>query len=357
MILSFYCKYNRDGASSRMRVAQFLDLLASKYKIKVDILLPENYISRLYNKKSQNIIRIVFGYINRFIKVYFDKADIIIIEKELFPYLPYFFERVCLKNKKYIIDIDDAVFLNYELKKSYYFSKFLKNKFKNLFANAYFVFAGSKFLIDYSKKNSNDVIHMPTVVDVNRYCVKTKNTDNNSCVLGWIGTPSTYHYFKLIEDVLIQVSENLKSYNINLVVHVIGAHRTEVVTGVNIKHLVWSESAEVDLINDIDIGIMPLLNTNWEKGKCAYKLIQYMACAKPVIASEVGENKIVVEHGVNGYLAKTKDDWIKYITELATDSYKMHQFGKNGRTKVELEYSISKNIEKMESIFNNTSLK
>ena len=102
----------------------------------------------------------------------------------------------------------------------------------------------------------------------------------------------------------------------------------------------WSEATEVPLIQTFDIGIMPLTDTPWARGKCGYKLIQYMACGLPVIASPVGVNADIVEHGVNGFLADTEEEWAQAISTLLNDRELRRRMGAAGRKKVEAEYSL-----------------
>ena len=119
----------------------------------------------------------------------------------------------------------------------------------------------------------------------------------------------------------------------------------------------WSESSEVALISDFDIGIMPLENSPWELGKCAYKLIQYMGCSLPVVASSIGMNKEVVDDGSNGYLVDNEKEWIEKLRILLNDSNLRKQFGKNGRRKVEQEYTLQNNVQKLISLLKDGSAK
>jgi glycosyltransferase involved in cell wall biosynthesis len=104
----------------------------------------------------------------------------------------------------------------------------------------------------------------------------------------------------------------------------------------------WSEETEVEELNRFDVGIMPLPDTPWERGKCGFKLIQYMACGLPVIASPVGVNKEIVEHGVNGFFARDTEEWIRYLETLKENSDLCNKMGTAGRNKVESEYSLHK---------------
>ena len=126
--------------------------------------------------------------------------------------------------------------------------------------------------------------------------------------------------------------------------HIVGATE-DLGLGNKVKYLKWSEEKEVALISNFDIGIMPLENTPWELGKCAYKLIQYMGCGIPVIASSVGMNNEVVDEGINGFLVETEEQWLDKLSLLIEDSTLRASLGKKGRIKVESQFSLQKNCE------------
>jgi glycosyltransferase involved in cell wall biosynthesis len=108
--------------------------------------------------------------------------------------------------------------------------------------------------------------------------------------------------------------------------------------------LPWSETQESQMIEQIDVGIMPLNDTKWEKGKCGYKLIQYMACAKPIVASAVGMNCEIIEHGLNGFLVKSEEEWIQSFIAL-DKSESRSKMGQYARKKVEKEYSLQSTLQ------------
>ena len=120
--------------------------------------------------------------------------------------------------------------------------------------------------------------------------------------------------------------------------------------GVPMSIIPWSEETEVDHIQDFDIGIMPLPDSQWEQGKCGYKLIQYMACGKPVVASPVGANRKIVEHGVNGFLAGSTEEWLEALTVLRDNSDLRKKMGTAGRKKVEKRYCIQVTARRLLSI-------
>jgi glycosyltransferase involved in cell wall biosynthesis len=168
---------------------------------------------------------------------------------------------------------------------------------------------------------------------------------NNQVVIGWIGTQSTFKYLLLVKDVLNRL---IADYNV--LVHIVGA-KESLELGENEIHINWSEATEIDSILQFDIGIMPLLDTPWEQGKCAYKLIQYMACGLPVVASAVGANNDIVEHGKNGFLVNNELEWIQSIELYILNSELASNHGKYGRNLVENKYCITKQLDKYLEIY------
>jgi glycosyltransferase involved in cell wall biosynthesis len=109
---------------------------------------------------------------------------------------------------------------------------------------------------------------------------------------------------------------------------------------VRVEILPWSEETEVALLQTCDVGIMPLPDEPWTRGKCGFKMIQYMACGLPVVASPVGVNKEIVEHGVNGFLAVTNDEWLTALSTLRDNPELRRKMGAAGRRKVEEKYCL-----------------
>jgi len=181
---------------------------------------------------------------------------------------------------------------------------------------------------------------LPTVIDLNRYDVRSL-PDSAIITIGWIGTPSTAKYLTLIKDALKEV---YAACQIRIIIVGLSDLFLE---GVPLEFRKWSEETEVNDIQQFDIGIMPLSDDPWSRGKCGYKLTQYMACAKPVIASPVGINSKIVQHGYNGFLATTKSEWIAALTALIKDGELRKKMGLVGRYQVEQEYSLQKSAPKL----------
>ena len=174
---------------------------------------------------------------------------------------------------------------------------------------------------------------LPTVVDTVCYKV-LKKTVTNALTVGWIGSPSTASYLKGISKPLSILGE---SQDVRLVV--IGG-KAPCIKNVDVIELPWNEDDEVNEINNFDIGVMPLPDSPWERGKCGFKLIQYMACGLPVIASPIGVNSEIIEHGVNGFLVETDEEWESSLRTLMGDPELRHRMGQAGRAKIERQNSL-----------------
>lgn len=257
------------------------------------------------------------------------------LEKELFPFCPAIIERFFgLLGIRYVVDYDDAIFHNYDQHRFWLVRKILAKKIDVVMRHSALVTAGNDYLAQRARDaGAKNIEVIPTVVDVDRYFF-TPKTNTQNLVVGWIGSPATQHY--LFE--LTPVFKNLKKqFNVDFVA--VGASQKGLEnTPVNVEQ--WTEEAEVSSIQKFDIGIMPLTDSLWERGKCGYKLIQYMACGVPVVGSSVGVNKQIIKHGENGFLVKKLLDWeFMLATLLKSEELRLHM-GLQGRKQVENWYSV-----------------
>lgn len=201
------------------------------------------------------------------------------------------------------------------------------------------VIVGNQYLKNYAiKSGAKFVALLPSVVDIDsfsniKFFTKASYIGVPFFYIIWVGTPSTEKYLNLLCSPLREIS---KKYNI--ILRVISHESKLRIDGVNIEHFNWNESSVVDYINNADIGIMPLTSTPWELGKCGYKLIQYMACSLPVIASNVGANKEIVEDGISGFLVNNSEEWVQAFQKLLDNKELRHQMGSAGRVIVENRY-------------------
>jgi len=343
MKILYLTKYSRNGASSRLRSYQYFPLLEKEgLLVTVKPFFDEDYLNNLYSKKKISNLKLVYYYLKRFSILFtIVNYDKVVIEKELFPYFFSWFEKLLFLTKiKYILDYDDAVFHNYDLSENKFIRFFLKNKIDNIMKYSDCVLAGNDYLAEKAKQSgAKKIILFPTVIDIEKYQNKYVSINHSKIIIGWIGSPSTFKYMKGLSNVFEKIISEIP-----FEIHIIGSTEEFDFKG-SVSYFKWSELDEVAMISNFDIGIMPLENSPWELGKCAYKLIQYMGCAKPVVASNVGMNNTVVDDGINGFLVKNEDEWIKKLTILLNDANLRNQFGENGRKKVEQEYSLYHNLQ------------
>lgn len=340
-------RYGPLGASSRIRSYQYLPYLKSQgIDVTVAPLLNDEYVKRLYSGKAKPLVSILRSYARRLGNILNSRSyDIVWIEKELFPWLPSVVELIMSKaGIPYIVDYDDAIFHRYDLNQNGFVRALLGRKVGRIMQRAEFVMAGNRYLADYAiRTGAKRVECIPTVVDLGRYHMK-ENSDTGEFKIGWIGSPVTVHYINNIMPVVAQFLQEGKSSLYLVGVGHIDLHELP------LKVFPWSENTETSHIQDFDVGIMPLSDNPWERGKCGYKLIQYMACGKPVIASPVGANTEIVEHGVNGFLSRSKEEWLAALTILRDDPFLRRKMGAAGRQKVEDRYCLQKTAPKLVSL-------
>jgi len=263
------------------------------------------------------------------------KYDLIWIEYEIFPWFPAWIEGLLsLAGVPVLVDFDDAVFHKYDLHENRFVRGLLGKKIDNVMRRATIVVAGNEYIAARARNaGCKRVEILPTVVDLERYSASGSN-HKQPFTIGWIGSPVTSHYLMEISDSLKKVcAEN------DARVVLIGSGE-EYLGDTPVERRPWSEEREVRDIHSFDVGIMPLSDTPWDRGKCGYKLIQYMACGKPVVASPVGANVEIVEHGTNGFLAADQKDWVHALKTLSSDPELCRNMGLSGRKKVEDRYCL-----------------
>ena len=340
------------GASSRLRTLQYLPLLEEQgFEFTVSSLFDEVYLEGLYNNNYRSYLAISRYYIKRLFIILQSKTyDLIWLEYEAFPYAPSFFEKLlAVLGKDYIVDYDDAIFHNYDLSKNRIVRRFLSTKIDSVMKSASCVIAGNDYLAERAKIAGAKYIEwIPTVVDQSRYMPRLEE-DSSQKVIGWIGSPSTQKYILDIKEALHTVCE-LHSARLLLV----GATQDIVdeFSGIEVEVAAWSEDSEAQLIQQMDIGVMPLPDGPWEKGKCGYKLIQYMATGVPVIASSVGVNNDIINGSHCGFLADNTEQWTNSLNTLLSSADQREKFGKAGRRAVENIYSLQVQAPVLARIFN-----
>ena len=193
--------------------------------------------------------------------------------------------------------------------------------------------AGNEFLADYARANTENVTIIPTTIDTDKYEF-IERTDNPEIVtIGWSGSFSTIQHLDTIRNVLQELAKTEKFR-----LRVIGTPEYQL-PGVDVEAIQWRSETELDDLRHIDIGLMPLPDDNWSKGKCGLKALQYMALGVPSICSPVGVNSTIIRDGENGFLAESKAEWVEKIKQLIHSPELRRKLGRAGRETVEREYS------------------
>lgn len=330
-------RYSRIGASSRLRFLQYRPgLTLNGIDLEVAPFFDGDYLRGRYAGQYPSLARLARYYGRRIKRLAGAGAfDAVWVEKEALPWIPAPLELSLLRGVPLIVDFDDAWHLRYGEASSPLVRVALKQKLEAIARRADVVVVGNPFLERWAEvAGARRVVRIPTVLDLARYSA-TPLPAGEPFTIGWIGTPETARYLETIRGALARL---LARENTRLLL--IGVDRFPL-AGPGVELRTWSEDAEESLLRQIHVGIMPLKDGAWERGKSAYKLLQYMAAARPVVASPVGTALRVVEPDVNGVFATTEDDWVRRLELLRRDRAGAAAMGAAARRSVERSYSLA----------------
>jgi len=308
--------------SSRLRVLPYINHVHNAgFDIKL-IYIPNNF---LYRWKI-------------FIEAYL--SDIVFIQKKLFHYWEIYF--LSKLNKNIIYDFDDAVMYssNNGLSSDFDINRNKYKRFLKTVQASKWVIAGSKDLKNSIKFYAEKIAVIPTPIDTDRYIPKLYKQKGEDITIGWIGTKGNLIYLNLIKNVLSSLA---KKYSIFLKIVCDDFIDIE---GVPIIKKKWSLEDEIVDLQSFDIGIMPLIDNPWTRGKCGFKILQYMGVAVPVVCSNVGINKSIIKDGINGYLASNENEWYNKLSILIKDSDHRKDIGIKGIETIQKEYSLKLNLQR-----------
>jgi glycosyltransferase involved in cell wall biosynthesis len=346
MKVLYLSKYSSIGPSSRYRIYQYLPHLA-EYNIDVDIrpLLKEGYfkIIEVENFTVKNLLKVFYAayrYIIRFFDVLeSNKYDLVVIEHQAFPYLPFFLEYFLrMLNKNIILEFDDAIYRTHP------------KKMPKLIKLSKAIIVGNNFLKDYAIKFNQNVKVVPTVIDMRRYVEMGQGSrvkGQGDLIICWIGLAYNIDYLKQLADVFRKLSDKIALKVIS--------NKSIEIEGVNIIFKKWSNETEVEEIQSSHIGIMPLRDDEWSRGKCGLKLLQYMASGIPSVASPVGMNREIIQDGKNGFLCSTVDEWYEKLLRLCEDSELRKKVGFEGKKTIQDKYSINIWAPRLAEIYKTTA--
>lgn len=334
--LVFYPKYGEQSPSYRVRFLSYIKFLkAQGIEVQSQILFDKKfYNNRIFNNKI-NYIKILYFYIIRIWDLSTrPKPFLAIAHIEFLPFVPFIVEIILrLRRIPYCIDIDDSVYIRYlNSNKFLYFFDFLK--FKYSLKNASRIFVGNNFHYKNLNKYNKNTFYLPTVIDIKKYSNYILNNKYNRFTIVWIGTPSTTKYLKEIVPILNNLVDEF-----NIDIKLIGADLKQI-KDLNCEVIEWQNENELEILSKCHMGIMPLHNTSWELGKCAYKILQYMALQLPVVASPIGANKEIIIDSKNGFLAENNSEWYKKIKLVINDKDLRNKISINGYNTVVQDFNL-----------------
>ncbi len=264
--------------------------------------------------------------------------DIIFVQREAFMTGSTFFEKRFAGSKaKLVYDFDDSIWImdTSDANKKWEWMKSTK-KTGEIISVSDMVFAGNKYLLDYAQKFNNNVKIIHTTIDTVIFQRGQAYKNNEKICIGWSGSITTIKHFQEASNILKKIKQK---YGDKVYFKVMGDDTYEN-KELNIKGIPWTSATEIDIISSFDIGIMPLPDDQWVKGKCGLKGLSYMALEVPTIMSAVGVNPEIISDGENGFLAATEEEWINKISLLIESFDLRKKLGANGRKTVVDRYSI-----------------
>jgi glycosyltransferase involved in cell wall biosynthesis len=344
-----------EGAGCRFRIAQFMPYLES---VGVSVTLSSLFTPEFfrlvykpghYTRKAVTFALLTLKRLGSLRET--SKFDVILIYREMFPIGPAIVERLIAARRRppIVFDFDDAIFLPSVSEANRFIGAFKRpQKVASIIRSSDHVITGNEFLSAYARRFNTAVTTIPTSVDTEHF-VPSHGAPSNSAqpesgepIVGWIGSPTTGGYIRSLASVLRRVRERHR-----FVLRVSGAGEPFSIPGVTVRHEPWALDREVQLFNTCDIGVYPLDDDEWSKGKCGFKAIEFMACGVPVVAAAVGVNRDLIQDGQNGFLAASEDEWVDKLSRLLADAGLRRRFAAAGRRTIEAHYSLRVNAPKL----------
>jgi len=301
----------------------------------------------------QKVSGFLAGILRRiFVLLKIHSADYVFIHREIMPVGPPVFEWIIAKifRKKIIYDFDDAIWLPNTSAENRIVSVIKwHSKTQSICKWSYRISCGNNYLADFARQFNRNVVFNPTTIDTENHHNPTlyPHQANGKIAVGWTGSHSTLKYI----DVVIPVLKQLEAKYGTIFQFIVIANKKPELPLDNLVFIPWKEQTEIEDLSKIDIGIMPLTDDIWAKGKCGFKALQYMALQIPAVASPVGVNTEIIDSGVNGFLCSSEEEWFNAIDKLIQDEALRHRMGVAGRKKVIERYSVLSNSSSFLSLF------
>lgn len=332
-----------EGAGCRFRIAQYVPYLKQAgFDVTISSFYTRDFFRLVYQRghyaaKAAKFLALAM---KRWAELFtVGQYDLVFLYREAIPLGPPVLEWLIAKSGVPIVyDFDDAIFLP-SVSEANRAISFLKDpgRVASILRHSRRVVVGNEFLAEYARRHNSSVSVIPTAVDTTRFAPRAEQlvSDGRRLVVGWIGSPTTFPYLEALAAVLREVATTHR-----FTLKVSGAGRPVHFPGVEVEEVPWSMANEVSLFNTCDVGVYPLTDDEWSKGKCGFKAIQCMACGVPVVAASVGVNREIIADGVNSFLASTPGEWVDKLRRLLSDHALRARMSLAGRATIEERYSL-----------------
>jgi len=348
MRVLFLTLYPKLQPSTRFRVVQFLPFLDKRVDYVLKSPVPNKIFENFYTNKS-TLGRLIFHCLEFFIRtkdiLLSFRYDVVFLQKGITTLnIRFLYRLLFILNRNVIFDFDDAITISQISRLERFPLSILqeKNEWQKIVRLSQKVIVGNERLkSDISGLNKN-IFVIPTPVDTEYFQInydKFKNKDKVSIL--WSGNKSGHVYLKICADALICLDKKF-SLGINILTDSPEEELQEIFSDVKINLIKWSIDAEKEAFSGADIGVMPLYDTLWDRRKCAFKALLYMACGIPVVSSPIGVVNDFVRDGENGFLAHSDKEWIEKLEALIKDAELRRKMGINGRKTAVEEFSLSR---------------
>ena len=286
----------------------------------------------------------LMGRIRLFLKLL--KPKVLVIHRKLFNRL----ELRVLKalGKKIIFDFDDAIMYT-DARRNLPDSGKFTGRFRGMMEIADMAVAGNEYLANEAKKHCRRVEILTTPVDTGKY-FPGRPTDKKEIVIGWIGMKGNLFYLEALAPVFKKLAEKFPGISLSVI-----CSDFPEFDGIKVNKRTWSVDDELGYLRELDIGLMPLTDDIWSRGKCGFKILQYFSVGVPVVASPVGINCDIIKHGVNGFLANTDEEWEARLGELIADKSLREKMGAESRKTVAEKYSLEDYLQRYVSLIEGLS--
>jgi glycosyltransferase involved in cell wall biosynthesis len=333
-----------DSASERYRIYQFLPHLErAGFACTVRPFATRALHRAIQREKlASKLLLTPLCYMRRVLQLTtLSQYDAIVVHRGIFPFPWPALEKIIVsRHPKVIFDFDDAIHVGHQDVGATKYPWIYKLKYgpgvNEMLRHSTHVIAGNRTLADHASQFNSQVSVIPTVVDLDQYAYQTPRTSSDVLTIGWVGSRSTSPYLLEIEPALRRLSE---AYPGKIRFQIYG-HPERTLNLPNFSSLPFSLATEITDLRNIDIGIMPAPDNQWTQGKCAFKAIQYMALGIPTVVSPVGMATELIQNNVNGFWARTPQQWFEMLSQLVSDTQLRVRFSEAGRKTIESRYSL-----------------